>query len=307
MKIFQVMCLFILQEFILVKSDKWKMYEFMSFPNISLLFSKDELSDLVILKYSLELEKIKFAERNPRIFHTKSSDCRILPNFLLVKEILSINRNSKFIFRSLHSHICNVNFSLWFSDTTSNGEIEATVTFSELENNCLILTQTKKSCLNKSIKSHKSYHKLNFKCFDIIDKGTKLPIDSIWNFEHWLMIFIAARLVAENEMNIKVTTTTEKQPQINHELITEVLEEEVNEEVIENDNGVKTEMVSSKLSQFQDLIFNIDGFDAIVLSFAPLFLILILGLIFKINYFASTQKEIDLLRGESENIIMFLN
>ena len=120
------------------------------------------------------------------------------------------------------------------------------------------------------------------------------------------MIFIAARLVAENEMNIKVTTTTEKQPQINHELITEVLEEEVKKEVIENDNGVKTEMVSSKLSQFQNLIFNIDGFDAIVLSFAPLFLILILGLIFKINYFASTQKEIDLLRGESENIIMFL-
>ena len=121
------------------------------------------------------------------------------------------------------------------------------------------------------------------------------------------MIFIAARLVAENEINIKVTTTTEKQPKINQELITEVLEEEVNEEVIENDNGVKTEVVSSKLSQFQNLIFNIDGFDAIVLSFAPLFLILILGLIFKINYFASTQKEIDLLRGESENIIMFLN
>ena len=95
MKIFQVMCLFLLQEFILVKSDKWKMYEFMSFPNISLLFSKDELSDFVILKYSLELEKHKFAESNPKIFHTKSSDCRILPNFLLVKEILSINRNSK--------------------------------------------------------------------------------------------------------------------------------------------------------------------------------------------------------------------
>ena len=69
-------------------------------------------------------------------------------------------------------------------------------------------------------------------------------------------------------------------------------------EVIENDNGVKTEMVSSKLSQFQDLIFNIDGFDAIVLSFAPLLLILILGLIFKTNYFDTTQKDNDLLRGE---------
>ena len=112
------------------------------------------------------------------------------------------------------------------------------------------------------------------------------------------MIFIAARLVAENEINIKVTTTTEKQPKINQELITEVLEEEINEEVIENDNDVKTEVVSSKLSQFQDLIFNIDGFDAIVLSFAPLFLILVLGLIFKTSYFDTTQKDIDLLRGE---------
>ena len=121
------------------------------------------------------------------------------------------------------------------------------------------------------------------------------------------MIFITARLVAENEIRIKVTTTTEKQPKINQELITEVFEEEVNEEVIENDNGVKTEMVSSKLSQFQDLILNIDGFDAIILSFAPLFLILVLGLIFKTNYFASTQKEIDLLRGESENIIILFN
>ena len=112
------------------------------------------------------------------------------------------------------------------------------------------------------------------------------------------MIFIAARLVAENESNIKITTTTEKQPEINQELITEVLEEEVKKEVIENDNGVKTEMVSSKLSQFQNLIFNIDGFDAIVLSFAPLLLILILGLIFKTNYFDTTQKDNDLLRGE---------
>ena len=110
------------------------------------------------------------------------------------------------------------------------------------------------------------------------------------------MIFIAARLVAENEINIKVTTTTEKQPKINQELITDVLKEEVNEEVVENDNDVKTEVVSSKLSQFQDLIFNIDGFDAIVLSFAPLFLILVLGLIFKTSYFDTTQK--DLLRGE---------
>ena len=112
------------------------------------------------------------------------------------------------------------------------------------------------------------------------------------------MIFITARLVAENESNIKITTTTEKQPEINQELITEVLEEEVNKEAIENDNDVKTEMVSSKLSQFQDLIFNIDGFDAIVLSFAPLFLILVLGLIFKTSYFNTTQKDIDLLRGK---------
>ena len=78
-----------------MKSDKWKKYEFMSFPNITLYFIRDELSDIVILKYSLELESLKFVEKNPRIYHTKSSDCRILPNFLLVKEILSIN--SKFI------------------------------------------------------------------------------------------------------------------------------------------------------------------------------------------------------------------
>ena len=112
------------------------------------------------------------------------------------------------------------------------------------------------------------------------------------------MIFITAKLVAENEIDIKETTTTEKQQKINQELINDVLEEEVNEDVVENDNGVKTEMVSSKLSQFQDLIFNIDGFDAIVLSFAPLFLILVLGLIFKTSYFDTTQKDIDLLRGK---------
>ena len=169
--------------------------------------------------------------------------------------------------------------------------MEATITFSELDNNCLILTQTKKSCLNKSMKYHKSYHKLNFKCFDIIDKGNELlPFESKI---YLLVIFITAKLVAEEEINVKVTTTTEKQQNI-----TEVLEEEVNEEVAENDNGVKTEVVSSKLSQLQDLIFHIDGFDAIVLNFAPLLMILILGLIFKTNYFASTQKDIDLLRGE---------
>ena len=105
-----------------------------------------------------------------------------------------------------------------------------------------------------------------------------------------------AKLVAENEIEVKVTTSTEEQPKINQELVNE---EDIDDKIdVDNDNTVKNETISSKLSQFQDLIFNIDGFDAIVISFAPLFLILILGLIFKTNIFASTQKDIDILSGK---------
>ena len=88
-----------------MKSDKWKKYEFTSFPNITLYFIKEKLSDSVILKYTLEMDLMKIAEKNPRIYHTKSTDCRILPNFLLVKEILSINKKGKLILENVYNHI----------------------------------------------------------------------------------------------------------------------------------------------------------------------------------------------------------